>query len=196
MAILIDLTPYYGLISVSGADAETFLQGQLTCDMRELSPTHVNLGAYCNLKGRIRALFKIFWMNNTYFLQLPIGLLPSILTQLKKYALFSKVILKDESQNYNNIGVVGTDLKNNSEILFTVPNTNSISRFQLLTPKGVEINTIQKQNFAYWKSLDIQDKIPEVWLETTEQLLPHYHNFLIKHKIKCVLFWLYIPYAQ
>jgi folate-binding Fe-S cluster repair protein YgfZ len=50
---LIDL----GLIRISGKDAKPFLQGQLTCDLEEISTEQSRLGAHCDIKGRIIASF-------------------------------------------------------------------------------------------------------------------------------------------
>lgn len=107
---IIDLNNDYGIITVSGPDAERFLQGQLSCDMREITSNAIHLGAFCNLKGRIRALFRIIKNQENekecFLLQLPKTLLPRILTELKKYARFSKVILQDDSDSFYRIGVI------------------------------------------------------------------------------------------
>src|SRR5579864_7066324 len=102
---LVDLNPFYGLIFVSGSDAATFLQGQITADIRTITATQPGFSAYCNPKGRIRALFRIFLHHECYFLQLPIGVLPSTLATLKKYARFSKVKLEDVSDQWQRIGI-------------------------------------------------------------------------------------------
>ena len=39
---------HLGLIAVHGPDAERFLQGQLTCDVRQVTPEHSLIGAHCN----------------------------------------------------------------------------------------------------------------------------------------------------
>ena len=44
-----------GLIEVTGADAATFLHGQLTNDVTSLSPGTVRLAGYCTPKGRLQA---------------------------------------------------------------------------------------------------------------------------------------------
>ena len=44
-----------GLIEVTGADAATFLHGQLTNDVTSLSPGAVRLAGYCTPKGRLQA---------------------------------------------------------------------------------------------------------------------------------------------
>ena len=42
---------HFGLIRVEGEDAEHFLQGQLTNDLREVTQTHSNLAGWCSAKG-------------------------------------------------------------------------------------------------------------------------------------------------
>lgn len=98
---VVDLTPYYGVIRVSGPAAFSFLQGQLTCDMREVNTTTLQLGGFCNHQGRLRALFKIFKKldphthEEIFYLKLPKSLLPTIIVQLKKVGLFSKVTIEE-----------------------------------------------------------------------------------------------------
>ncbi len=191
--MLIDLNPFYGLISVSGTDAETFLQGQITADLRTITDAQPGFAAYCNAKGRIRALFRIFLHQKSYFLQLPIGVLPNTLATLKKYARFSKVILADVSEQWQRIGIwfIGTEWKgavlNNLQdvILLSLPSPVPYKRFELIGLSQV-IKPIWDQlletyhsattDFDAWKSLDIQAGIPEIWPETIEQFLPHSLN--------------------
>src|SRR3982751_502809 len=49
-----------GVIRASGADAATFLQGQLTNDVASLDATAVRLAGFCSAKGRLQASF-IVW---------------------------------------------------------------------------------------------------------------------------------------
>jgi tRNA-modifying protein YgfZ len=55
---LFDLS-HLGLIAARGEDADAFLQGQLTNDIRELSPTHTQLSSHCSPKGRMLASFRV-----------------------------------------------------------------------------------------------------------------------------------------
>ncbi|MDD3449571.1 MAG: folate-binding protein, partial [Gammaproteobacteria bacterium] len=57
--VLSDLN-HLGLISAHGADAATFLQGQLTCDIRDVNEDGSLLGASCSHKGRVLTLFRLF----------------------------------------------------------------------------------------------------------------------------------------
>ena len=65
--IMADLS-HYGLIAVHGRDAETFLQGQFTNDIRQVDTQHSQLSGYCSPKGRLLALFRIFKRGDSYYL--------------------------------------------------------------------------------------------------------------------------------
>jgi len=184
---LVDLSIPYGLISVEGNDVQKFLQGQLTCDMRDITPEKPGMGAYCNLKGRIRALFRIFIRDNTYYLLLPKNVLPNTISHLKKYALFSKITVKDASTTFQCLGIchysssanrsnLTSLLENPNCTVLTVSSEQDIVIFPAEHPLPIHvsnINTVQWVDFEVWKLLDIRNGIPQVWLETVEQFLPH-----------------------
>jgi len=86
-------SPNTRAISVSGPDAGKFLQGQLTCDVIALEDGQYTLGAYCNIKGKVESLFYLVRDDDTYFLYLHPDLAERTLSELKKYAVFSKVTL-------------------------------------------------------------------------------------------------------
>lgn len=192
----IDLNPFYGLIAVSGPDAQTFLQGQLTADIREITATSPGFSAYCNPKGRIRALFRIFYHPDCYFLQLPIGVLPSALTALKKVARFSKVTLEDVSNQWQRVGIfipqkyladlVYLKIMDFKDIIFLpLPCNDPDKRIELIGQPNIvksiwdklaELDNSEIGDFDAWKNLDIQAGIPEIWPETVEQFLPHTLN--------------------
>ena len=57
---------HFGLIAVHGKDAETFLQGQLTNDVRSVDESHSQLTGLCNPKGRLLASFRLFRHGDSY----------------------------------------------------------------------------------------------------------------------------------
>lgn len=190
MLVLVNLN-HYGLIHVSGADAQTFLQGQLTCDVRELSPNHLRLGAYCNLKGRIIVLFKLFANDSGYYLQCPINLLDKAITKLKQHAMFSKVSIEDKSTEYAKVGVVGDyeeikallsqgDLLKTATILAVTGIEHQweiIAPLSLIEPLWDSLSeNADIKEAKYWKLLNIRAGIPEIEANTSEQFLPHYIN--------------------
>lgn len=82
---------YAGLL-VSGPDATTFLQGQLTCDVNALTSTPLFAG-YCNHKGRLIANFWIKAVDEGFALILPSNMFNLLEAPLKKFGAFSKIEL-------------------------------------------------------------------------------------------------------
>ena len=79
-----------GLIQISGSDAAKFLQGQLTCDVNEVTAEHHRLGAHCDPKGRVQATFRLFSYEDNFYFLLPQSMIEHLLTCLQKYAVFLK----------------------------------------------------------------------------------------------------------
>lgn len=79
-----------GLLLVSGADARTYLQGQLSADLLTLGENEVRLAACCSAQGRIQALPWIVARGDTLALIVPQALLESTQLRLRKYLLRAK----------------------------------------------------------------------------------------------------------
>ncbi|QXI19455.1 CAF17-like 4Fe-4S cluster assembly/insertion protein YgfZ [Pseudomonas hamedanensis] len=94
-----------GVLAVRGADAGKFLQGQLTCNINYLSDTRASLGARCTQKGRMQSSFRILLEGDGLVLAMASELLEPQLADLKKYAVFSKSKLTDESAAWVRFGV-------------------------------------------------------------------------------------------
>lgn len=94
------------LLTITGKDAATFLQGQLTCDIRRLDDHEVLLGAHCNAKGRMISSFMVAKSDSdTIALRCHESITESALTALKKYIVFSKAQL--EPGNLISIALLG-----------------------------------------------------------------------------------------
>ncbi|WP_449431410.1 CAF17-like 4Fe-4S cluster assembly/insertion protein YgfZ [Pseudomonas putida] len=98
-----------GILAVRGSDAGKFLQGQLTCNINYLSQEHASLGARCMVKGRMQSSFRILPEGNGYLLAMASELLEPQLADLKKYAVFSKATLSDESAAWARFGLQAGD---------------------------------------------------------------------------------------
>lgn len=107
-AILCDLS-HFGLISVAGDDATTFLQGQLTNDIRLVSDTQSQLSAWCTAKGRALATFFITQRQGRYYLSVSRDLLEPTLKRLRMYVLRAKVVLEDSSTGLVHFGYAAPD---------------------------------------------------------------------------------------
>jgi folate-binding Fe-S cluster repair protein YgfZ len=83
------------MLQVSGIDAKKLLQGQVTCNLDDVTPTSSLLGAHCNPQGRILSLFRLYWHAESYYLQMPAESVPHALKALQKYAAFYNVQLAE-----------------------------------------------------------------------------------------------------
>ncbi|MFT7267245.1 MAG: folate-binding Fe-S cluster repair protein YgfZ, partial [Porticoccus sp.] len=83
---------HLGAILVEGGDAKKFLQGQVTCDLNELSQDNSICGARCNPKGRALVNFQLHEIDDQKLLMvLHHSLVISVKDELSKYAAFFKV---------------------------------------------------------------------------------------------------------
>lgn len=85
-------------LEVSGKDAFSFLQGQLTCDMHEITEKN-HYAALCNNKGRVIASIEIRKNQDNFLITLPQVIISIVLKTLEKYAQFSDVILQEIDLN-------------------------------------------------------------------------------------------------
>ncbi|MGA7799905.1 MAG: folate-binding protein YgfZ [Gammaproteobacteria bacterium] len=98
---------HQGLIAVHGADAQAFLQGQVSSDIRQVDDRHSQLSSYCSPKGRMLASFRVFQRGDTYYLRMPALLLDATLKRLRMFVLRAQVTLDDASNSFVQIGVTG-----------------------------------------------------------------------------------------
>jgi folate-binding protein YgfZ len=91
---------HLSILKVSGNDATQFLQGQLTCNVKELNENNSFFAGLCNPKGRVISTLLIFKQGDAFLLILPACLLDKVKTTLAKYILRSKVMLENASHDY------------------------------------------------------------------------------------------------
>ncbi|WP_296250260.1 YgfZ/GcvT domain-containing protein [Pseudomonas sp. UBA4194] len=94
-----------GVLAVRGSDASKFLQGQLTCNLNYLNEDTASLGARCTQKGRMQSSFRILLQGDGCVLAMASELIEPQLADLKKYAVFSKSKLTDESGAWVRFGL-------------------------------------------------------------------------------------------
>ncbi|MGP6430817.1 CAF17-like 4Fe-4S cluster assembly/insertion protein YgfZ [Pseudomonas paraglycinae] len=129
-----------GVLAVRGADAGKFLQGQLTCNINYLSDTQASLGARCTQKGRMQSSFRIVLEGDGVLLAMAGELLEPQLADLKKYAVFSKSKLTDESASWVRFGLDHGDAALSSLGLELPANTDSVARHEGLIAIRVSPN--------------------------------------------------------
>ena len=94
------------LLKISGADAEDFLQNQLSNDILKLDNFNVQINAYCQHQGKIIALFWVMRTKNGFLLSFPDDLAEKIKSRLQMFVIMSDVLIEDVSEDFSQIGLV------------------------------------------------------------------------------------------
>lgn len=116
--------PSLALLQVSGDDARSFLQAQLTQDIATATDSCWTLAGYCNPKGRLFGLFTVIQSDAGFMLVTRRELLQNLLKRLRMFVLRSKVTIEDVSDNYGCLGVVGdSPLQRLEETAGTAPDS-------------------------------------------------------------------------
>lgn len=97
-----------GVIAFRGDDTSTFLQGQLTNDVRALHDDSAQWSGYCSPKGRLLGNFMAWRRGEDYCLQLSSDILPGVLKRLSMFILRAKVQGRDASDETVRLVVAGT----------------------------------------------------------------------------------------
>ena len=95
------------LLRVTGEDAESFLQGQLTQDVSRLAGDRVLFAAHCTPKGRITALFRAWKLDHDFLLDAPAPLAAAAQRRLGMYVLRAKVKVSSAAADWERTGVAG-----------------------------------------------------------------------------------------
>jgi folate-binding protein YgfZ len=99
---------HLGVIAVTGEDAASFLQGQLTQDFVLLGPSEARLAAFCTSKGRMQASF-IGYKSGAGEILLVVSrdILAATLKRLSMFVLRAKAKLRDASAEFELFGLAG-----------------------------------------------------------------------------------------
>ena len=198
-----------GLLKVSGEDAASFLQGQLSNDVDALDGQHSQLASYCSPKGRILASFRLYRDQDDFYLLMPADTLAATLKRLRMFVLMSKVNIEDISDEFIRIGLCG---KKASEALsqlsialptqqngLTTDNDLQLLAIESATPRYILVGKLERikdtwnalgqhlsaKGYHSWNLMDIQDGIPSIVASTVDAFVPQMVNL---HAINGVSF--------
>ncbi len=87
----------FGIVDVTGADAATFLHGQLTNDVEHLDAASARLAGYCSPKGRLLASFLAWRAGHDVRLLVSKDVQPAVQKRLSMFVLRAKAKLADAS---------------------------------------------------------------------------------------------------
>ena len=94
----------FSVIRLSGADAYSFLQGQVTCDTTQLKQQDWLAGCHCNAKGKMWSSFIAVKDGEDILLLATTESAQASLSELNKYGVFAKADITDDSANWHIYG--------------------------------------------------------------------------------------------
>jgi len=190
-----------GVIEISGADAVSFLQSQLTNDVAGLGPDRMELAGYCTVKGRLLATFHLWRSADAVRLRLPRELVTPLIKRLSMYVLRSKAKLTDASDSWSTWALIGSGseqrLRDASieapaapwgssqsgdlRIDRVLPAPGVDERFLLTLRAGsqlpADIAALPRVPSAVWWSSEVAAAVPTVFAATQEKFVPQMINF-------------------
>ncbi|PHM49758.1 tRNA-modifying protein YgfZ [Xenorhabdus miraniensis] len=199
----------WGMVTAIGTDAEKYLQGQVTADMASLDKNQHVLTAHCDAKGKMWSNLRLFRRGEGFAYIERRSVLDTQLTELKKYAVFSKVTFAKDDESVL-LGVAGTGSREALATFFPVlPDAESpviqheattllhlslpTERFLLvtdsttaaqLTETFAEKLQSQLNDSQQWLALEIEAGFPVIDAANSAQLIPQATNLqAIKNSI-------------
>ncbi len=203
-AVFADLAPL-GLIAFSGEDTTTYLQGQLTNDVRKLAAGAAQYSGFCSPKGRLLASFLLWNKDGETYMQLAGELQEAIQKRLSMFILRSKVKARDARAELVRIGVAGNAAARLIEsTLGALPPTDmsvahtpagsvirlAAERYQIVTTAESAATfsaTLERDasqiDYPAWQWLEIRAGIPTILPATQEQFVPQMVNFDLTNSV-------------
>jgi folate-binding protein YgfZ len=167
---------------VSGADARTYLQGQLTADLDQLSSSRAQLACCNSPQGRVQAVFWMLERTDGIALVLPAALVDSTVLRLRKYVLRAKA--KIEAAKHLQVGVLpraalpadvtldatGSHREVGSVSYFTLPGLDDVL---VLGPFSAPPDAAREHR---WHLSHVRAGLPQVYPETHEAFVAQMLN--------------------
>lgn len=165
-------------VKVSGPQAETLLQGQLSCDVASLEKGASTFGAFCNPKGRIRSFFNLQAQSESFLLFMPKDMAEPFASELGKYAVFYQATI-EQVPDYPMLALLNVDLAK-------LPGSPSFQQGPVFFGEKIlllhgeqdcesanQISNIQLAESNFWNLGLFQAGVPSLMSEQSEKFLPH-----------------------
>jgi len=184
-----------GVIRASGADAASFLQGQLTNDVAGLDHRTAFLAGFCSAKGRLQASF-VVWRPATdeFLLSCPREVLAPTLKRLSMFVLRAKCKLTDASDEVSVFALAGPAAAARLEgtavwkvqageatTLVRLPDAAGARRAWLVATAGAEadVAAVEPMTPETWRWLEVESGIVTIEAATVDRFVPQMVNFEI-----------------
>jgi tRNA-modifying protein YgfZ len=107
--VIADLS-HFGLIEVSGDEAQKYLASLFTGDVKKVSASAGQFTSWCDGKGRMLATFWLFSRAGAYYLLLPAEQVGTVVARMRQFLLRTKATITDVSSALARIGLAGPSL--------------------------------------------------------------------------------------
>jgi len=182
---------HWGLIRARGADAVTFLQGQLTNDVAAMRDGEVRLAGFCSAKGRLQASFVVWKLApDELLLACAASVLPAALKRLSMFVLRAKCKLSDAGAELPLHGVVGdrarvligdmpawTQRAIDGGTLVRLPDVAGVAR--CMVAAAPQADGLPAADLSAWRELEVRSGIPLIEAATVDQFVPQMLNYEI-----------------
>lgn len=181
----------FSLLHVDGPDAEAFLQGQLTNDVKALPADQACLAGYCTAKGRLLATMLVWRNASGFLLQVPAEISAGLHKRLQMFVLRAKVVIKTVDDQLASFGVFGdlpTDswpaattlqpygvTRQGADMLVRVADADGIRRHLWVTPAPPAL-IVDSATDNDWALSDIHAGVPQIGKSVQEQFVPQMVN--------------------
>lgn len=189
----------WALVTASGADRVSYLQGQVTLDVAALATDQHRPAAHCDAKGKMWSNLRLFHYHDGLAYIERRSLRDNQLTELKKYAVFAKVTLAADDEAVL-LGAAGFQARAALAGVFsTLPDASTpvvvdgdttllwfdlpAERFLLVTTQE-RAETLREKlqgeaqlnDSRQWLALDIEAGFPVIDAATSAQFIPQATN--------------------
>ena len=180
---------HLGVIRAAGADAASFLQGQLTQDVLTLAIGQSRLAAFCSAKGRMLASFWVLKRLGTdaqpeFLLVCSRDILAQTLKRLSMFVMRAKVKMTDATDDFQLVGAVGPlDASGlpGAEAIALPLGADASTRFLVLLPQLPGQPAFAPVGAALdldtWHWLAVKSGVAMITLPTVEAFVPQMLNY-------------------
>jgi tRNA-modifying protein YgfZ len=181
------LLSQWGVARASGADAVSFLHGQLTHDVALLDAHHARLAAFCNAQGRMLANMVLWKAGDDVWLAMPRSVMETTLKRLRMFVMRAQCQLEDLSDSVSVWGVWGSGIAQRTPSVWGTAADSGATWVRLpdaplatAVPRALVCGAVAPQpeagSAAQWAWLDVCAALPWVTPQTAGQLVPQMVN--------------------
>ena len=177
----------------------SFLQGQLSSDLRQLRPARAQISSYNSPKGRMLAVLHLIADGDAILVELHRSILEATLKRLRMFVLRSKLTIVDASSDVRALGLIGETaaqtlaaaglpvpasaldcVRDDARGLIVLRRLGDIPRYSVIGPAAaIDAMTAtlgETAPFDGWRRADIEAGVPVVYPQTADHFVPQMAN--------------------